>query len=94
MPERAVKVMIEPARRAAMPDGPTLHEHARGGTVPPAFAQQRARIEALEQALEAERALMREDVREAHRLGVSASALGRWSGYTHRWVGEIVKAAA
>lgn len=92
--KRDVAITIEPARRAALPDGPTLHEHARGGTVPPAFEQQRARIEALEAALEDERAAMREDVREAHRLGVTASTLGRWSGYTHRWVGEIVKAAA
>ena len=87
-------ITVDGPTPAKLPGGPELHAHARGGTTPPTFESHRARIDALEQALDAERALMRKDVLEAHRLGVSASALGRWSGYTHRWVGEIVKAAA
>jgi hypothetical protein len=59
--------------------------------VPEAFAMRRDRIEALERLLGSERDAMRQLVREAHAAGVQASTLARWSGYTHRWIQQLVE---
>jgi hypothetical protein len=74
----------------ALPTAAKLHEMARAGAQPQAFADSRERLEEANDAVAAEREALHDLIREAHRQGVGPAVLARWSGYDPSRIYQIL----
>lgn len=83
-------VPLAAAPPVELPDARELHQRARNGEAPEAFAQARAQHEAAIDAAEATRERVHELISEAAALGVQPATLARWTGYSNRRVHQIV----
>jgi hypothetical protein len=78
-------------RPLKLPAPRTLHQMAKNGETPEAFADTRARMDAAQAALDTTRERMHKLLVEAGDVRVKTGALSRWSGYSDRRVYAITK---